>query len=148
MSITMAQAVKKQKLYRAYLVQAVLAAMQLWAKRDWKPNVLTKHMVRLPIGKPALPPPGPLGIRSGHLARTIRYGKPIYQGGKFSIPLLAGGGNVAYARIHEKGGRAGRNLSARIPKRPYMKPAYMDTKGKLTALMEQNINAMHRRVWG
>jgi phage gpG-like protein len=36
------------------------------------------------------------------------------------------GAKKIYARIHEFGGQAGRNLASTIPKRPYLKPALMD----------------------
>ena len=35
---------------------------------------------------------------------------------------------IIYARIHEEGGRAGRNGSAKIPKRPYLSRALVDRK--------------------
>lgn len=146
--MTVKDAIRRQQTYRAQLILAVLAGMNVWAKRDWKPNVLTRQMARVPDGVPAFPPPGPLGIRSGDLARTVRSEPAIFRNGQFAIALKAGGNGVDYARIHEYGGITGRNYATRIPKRPYFKPAWSETRKQLSEQIQRNVDAITRRVFG
>lgn len=91
--------------------------------------VLTRYMERKDNRgsrfDPANPPPGPLGIRSGNLARSVRIGEDRWTGRKIIGSLLAGDGTVRYARIHEYGGFAGRRR-VYIPARPYLTPALRD----------------------
>lgn len=68
-------------------------------------------------GVPAVP--GILTTRTGRLRDSI--GWRIDCKGKDIIGRV--GTNVIYGRIHEYGGTAGRNHAARIPPRPYLKPA-------------------------
>lgn len=77
---------------------------------------------------------GPLRILSGRLSRAVTGGK-----GRGAIERLdadpAGSVTltkgvdldvVAYARVHELGGKAGRGRSVTIPARPYLTPALTD----------------------
>lgn len=64
----------------------------------------------------------------GKLIRALSKGGDgnISKVGNFDIEVGIDLGTVPYARIHEYGGVAGRG--ARIPKRPYMRPALDDFK--------------------
>jgi len=55
------------------------------------------------------------------------------------------GSNLKYARIHEYGGRAGRNQSVPIPERPYLRPS-VDSQRKRTLqiISEEYIGAYKR----
>ena len=143
--MTTAEAHRRQGLYRVLLVRTVLAAMETWAARKWRPNVIGRQMVRLGQGVPANPPPGPLGIRSGDLARTVRHEKAVFARNRFRIPLKAGGGKVNYARIHEKGGMSGRGY---IPKRPYMEPGFKATRKDLNTGVQRDVDALTKKVFG
>ena len=55
--------------------------------------------------------------------RTIRDGVRLEMG--FDLT------KVPYARIHELGGRTGRNHATRIPKRPYLRRALVDKKRQI-----------------
>lgn len=70
-------------------------------------------------GARVAPVPGILTTRSGRLRNSI--GWRIDRIGQDIVGRV--GSNVVYAAIHEYGGNAGRNHSAHIPPRPYLKPA-------------------------
>jgi hypothetical protein len=53
---------------------------------------------------PPNPEPGPLGIRQGNLARTVKVGEMRFTGKKIIGSITAGNEDVRYARIHEFGG--------------------------------------------
>lgn len=96
---------------------------------------LTKYMERKDnrgaAFDPANPPPGPLGIRSGDLARTVTVGDLKWTGRQIVGSLLAGSGQVRYAAIHEFGGMAGRGRRIFIPARPYLRPAIADPDAQI-----------------
>lgn len=109
----------------------------------------TKYMERknnqhpFKVYDPANPAPGPLGIRQGNLARTVRVGDMRFTGKKIIGTIEAGNADVPYAKVHEFGmtirARNAPNLVfysnmgrgpflvrkpiVRIPARPYLRPA-------------------------
>lgn len=95
----------------------------------------TKYMVRLDNRgsrfQAANPPPGPLGIRQGNLARTVKITDIKITPKAIIGGLQAGDSSVDYARIHELGGRAGAGLRSRIDARPYLTPALEDPATKI-----------------
>lgn len=96
------------------LNKGLAAGMNNGFKKALKLSV-TKYMVG--GGGEPNPPPGPLKIRSGRLRRSVAVFPSRAEGTDIIIGgLQAGGGSVAYARIHEEGPRA----------RPYLEPALKD----------------------
>jgi len=66
--------------------------------------------------------PFTLTTRSGNLYSSIA-GYPTTKSGNTYTARIGLIHPVVYAAIHEYGGQAGRNRSATIPPRPYMRPA-------------------------
>lgn len=77
--------------------------------------------------------PGTLRLMSGKLFRSFSP-KTSNTGNVYNLTIsdsgfsLIYGSSVVYAKIHEFGGKAGRNGSATIPARPYFAPAIEDWK--------------------
>jgi len=104
------------------------------AERLAKTKYMERKDNRHPIVfDPPNPPPGPLGIRSARLVRTVKVGPMRFTGTKVIGGLIAGNSQVKYARIHEKGGRAGRGGRSRIRPRPYLRPALDDARKAIEA---------------
>lgn len=88
------------------------------------------------------PRPDILAVVTGRLRSSIAVTRPVKHGGRYTTKI---GSNVKYARIHELGGMAGRNRSARIPKRPYLRPALEDRQNQnavvaiITRIIEQSM---------
>ena len=76
--MTPGEAARRSARYKVVLIRNILTAMDRWGDTGWKKNVLTKRMQFLAKGVAANPPPGPLGIRSGKLASTVRTDKARY----------------------------------------------------------------------
>lgn len=66
---------------------------------------------------------GPLHVRTGNLRRSIV--------GEAKGSIVSLGSDVIYSRIHELGGMAGPNKDIRIPKRPYLKPAFEENMDEI-----------------
>lgn len=79
---------------------------------------LRSHPRGTPTPSPAGQPPAKI---SGHLRDSVITIRAV-QVGPYRWSASAGP-TAVYARIQDKGGRAGRNHSATLPPRPYMKPA-------------------------
>jgi len=132
---------------------------------------VTKYMERKdnrhPIGAydPPNPPPGPLGIRQGNLARTVRIGDMRFTGKKVIASLEAGSQQVRYAKVHEKGMtiyprnglylifpmpipgggyRIVRAARVIVPARPYLRPALDDATPMIVELVIKEIRALAR----
>lgn len=93
---------------------------------------------------------GPLRIVSGRLARSLATrGTTQDTGGQpegimeitvsGSTVTLTKGSKVPYAAIHEYGGTAGRLRRARIPARPYLRPALTDELPAITAKAKEEL---------
>ena len=136
---------------------------------------VTQFMQGLGSGKnarPANPPPGPLGIRSGRLRRAVRRVKAYKEGTSWVAGLYADTNEVAYAG-HETGMRPGahiiipvkrkalhwggdggpfakivRHPGSRIPARPYMRPALEIAAGIHVPLIESDLKALEDRILG
>lgn len=94
---------------------------------------------------------GEIGIRSGHLRRSIQSGVKQFGG---SVEGWIGS-NVVYARIHELGGvirpRAGKYLRFKIegkwktvkevtiPARPYLQPSILENMDKIKDIIRNSI---------
>lgn len=74
----------------------------------WRPLAFSTLKRKLRQGYSPIPL-----TRTGHLQRSITY--------HTSQTRLLIGTSVPYAAVHQFGGRAGRNLAARIPARPYLR---------------------------
>jgi hypothetical protein len=101
------------------------------AARMAQKTAITKYMQgggKDPIKNPPNPPPGPLKIRTGDLRRAVDIVLAYrVSGDTFMSGLKVDLSAVAYGRIHELGGFAGRGRSVRIPARPYLRPALKDS---------------------
>lgn len=163
--MTVKQAISASARYRLTIIRNVLMAMDRWGS-EWKRNVLTRQMARIPrkavwrrtggstltrgesFGS-AFPPPGPLGIRSGRLSRTVRTDPARFIApNRFRKALRAGDATVRYARIHEYGGRTGAGHRSYIPKRPYMRPAFEETTRRLNQMVLDATRAAGREAYG
>jgi len=123
--VTPAEAARRARRYRLRLISNFLRAMDGWGGGTVA-HILSARMQRKGAAEPPNPPPGPLAIRSGQLARTVRADRARYDGRLFRITLRAGGDGVDYGRIHEFGGLAGAGHRSLIPARPYMGPGVND----------------------
>lgn len=113
---------------------------------------------------PPNPAPGPLGIRQGNLARSVRLGAMRYTGKKLTAYLEAGGPDVPYAKVHEfgavirakngpflifpvgfPGGYAvARVPMVRIPARPYLTPALKDATPEIISHVQKELQTLAR----
>jgi hypothetical protein len=135
---------------------------------------VTKYMEGKGSGKnasPANPPPGPLGIRSGDLRRTVKIIPARYRGSIVHGGIAAGSPKVLYARIHEQGGTihhpgsvgklqvfqaGGKTIFAtrtkphaiRIPARPYLRPAALEAQPWTVRQMKVELSALATKVIG
>lgn len=134
--MTPTEAARRAKRYRLRLIANFLRAMDAWGT-ETVGEIIRRRMQRLSPQQPPNPPPGPLGIRSGALARTVRRDKARYDGRVFKMALRAGASGVDYARIHEMGGRAGLGHRSLIPPRPYMRPGVLDRMPTLKRDLER-----------
>lgn len=82
--------------FRAQRVPTVKRALTTFG-REVQRLILSKYMERLGKGAPAYPPPGPLGIRTGRLARSIAFRVD-------DKPTLYITSDQRHAGIHEFGG--------------------------------------------
>jgi len=103
---------------------------------------------------------GPLRIVSGALARALRpsgrgaISRVSTEGLRAKLEKGVDLGVVPYARIHEKGGLAGRRRGARgrftrrarIPARPYLAPALADEEGNIKSVAERRFLAAVRKA--
>jgi hypothetical protein len=110
---------------------------------------LTKYMERKDnrgsTFDPPNPPPGPLGIRQGNLARTVRLGEMRFTGKKVIASLEAGSESVRYARIHERGGViAIGNRTFIMPARPYLGPAVLEATPRITLAVSREVLILAR----
>jgi hypothetical protein len=103
---------------------------------------LTKrsHPRRTPTPSPAGQPPAKI---SGELARGVVTIRAVQVGPhRWSS---AAGPTAVYARIQDKGGRAGRNHAATLPPRPYMAPAERAMSARAGDIAQ---GAFYRAVFG
>ena len=109
-------------------------------------------------------PPGPLGIRQGNLARTVRVGAMRYTGKKLTAYIEAGSPDVPYAAVHEFGAviraKNGPNLiffgnmgqgpfkvmkpTVTIPARPYLTPALRDASPEIVSHVQKELQTLAR----
>ena len=139
MAVTPKQAQVMLLAYRQALPAAITRGLRRGLRRA-KGLSLTKYMQRKDNRgqrfDPANPPPGPLGIRSANLARTVRVAPIVVRAKSVTSGLQAGDGRVRYARIHELGGFAGRS---RIRARPYLTPGLKDPDTMLEVEVEKEM---------
>lgn len=84
-----------------------------------------------PFGTPTSSPPGgPPALVWGNLRRSWR-NEPAREGHKPYTIEAEGGPTAVYSRIQELGGLAGRNHSARLPKRPYVRPMMLASRREI-----------------
>lgn len=95
-----------------------------------------------------------LNIMTGRLSRSINQKLSFAQGASgekesirrvftFGDDVFAEiGSKVPYARIHEFGGNAGIGGKAKIPPRPYLNPAIVDSEKYVFRLMMQKLDFM------
>lgn len=110
-----------------------MRAVDRGLRRAHKRSV-TEFMEPLGRGKnarPPNPPPGPLGIRSGDLRRTVRVIPARYVGKEIRGGLQAGDGRVRYAGVHE-------GVDARGNPRPFVKT-------RATVIKPRNAGALRFR---
>jgi hypothetical protein len=114
---------------------------------------------------PANPPPGPLGIRSGNLARSVKIGEMRFTGKSVIATLQAGNKYIRYAGVQEYGGfiypRNGPYLifgsrtktgafcvvkvpRVRIPPRPYLRPAIKEATPLILQYVVQELRTLAR----
>lgn len=122
---------KRVARYGLLLRVNILRAMDRWTIQTVR-HVIEKRMQRKGSGDPPNPPPGPLAIRTGGLARTVSADRARYVGGAFRVTFRAGGPEAPYGRIHEFGGLAGRGHRSLIPARPYLGPSIADRRSILS----------------
>ena len=87
-----------------------------------------------------------LGVVTGRLRSSISFGQVVRRGNNYSLGI---GSNVKYARIHEFGGKTGRNHAVTIPARPYLRPSIENVKNRqrIRAIFIKNINnAMEKKL--
>lgn len=115
-----------QKALPAAIIRGLRNGLRV-AERLAKTKYMQRKDNRHPrVWDPPNPPPGPLGIRSAALVRTVKVSAIRFTGTKVIGGLIAGNSQVKYAAIHEFGGRAGRGGRSRIRPRPYLRPALLD----------------------
>ena len=73
------------------------------------------------------------GVETGSLRRSVTWDVDVPK------KILRVGPNMIYAAIHEFGGRAGRHLSAYIPPRPYVWPAWQKKKDRVVDEIQKSI---------
>ena len=99
--------------------------------------VVTKYIVR--GGGPPNPPGGRLKWRRGNLGRSVAVFPSRVEGSNIVIGgLQAGGGNVAYARIHEEGPRA----------RPFLFPALVEATPLILKEATKEVLRVMRKFFG
>jgi hypothetical protein len=131
----------------------------------------TKYMVRKSNRHPRKafdppnPPPGPLGIRSGNLVRTVHVGELRYTGKKVIASLVAGNEQIRYAKVHENGmtiyprnglylifpaglpGGGYRMVRATrvvIKPRPFLRPALDEATPQIVAIVSREVLTVAR----
>jgi hypothetical protein len=154
MALTLKQARKALNDYRNALPVAYIRGLRR-GLRNAERLAKTKYMRRKRFfpqnpsrgqrEDPANPPPGPLGIRSANLVRTLKIVVPK-KVGRYSVRggLRAGSSDVPYAAIHEDPQKRGRNFTGRvwIPARPYMRPALDDPAAKVEEEVEKEVQKL------
>jgi len=88
------------------------------------------------------PRPGVLGVVTGRLRSSIT-SLPVKKTANAYIATV--GTKVVYGRIHEYGGKAGRGYAAKIPARPFMRPALED-KGNRDAVVKDLKRNIDKRL--
>lgn len=137
---TAAQAARMIEDYRSAMPVAILRGLRRGLQMA-KRLALTRYMQRKDNRgfDPPNPPPGPLAIRQGNLARTVRVGDMRWSGRKVTGTLEAGSGEVLYARIHEMGGLTGRGGRVLMPARPYLRPALDDPETNIVGFVRDEL---------
>ena len=142
-TITGPEAGKIQKLAdskHGQILQAVRKAMMDAESLSKKFYLSGPNYTKRGVKNPTPGPDGVLGRGTGRLAGSV---KASVQDGNPILGTLSAG-PLPYARIHEYGGYAGRNRSARIPKRSYLRPAIMSRMWVLDPL-KKTIEEIFRR---
>jgi hypothetical protein len=158
MAVTARQAAAALRQYQAAVPVAVVRGLRRGLRRA-EGLAKTKYMERMDNRRdkagrfikgggsgylqPPNPPPGPLAIRQGNLARTVKITDITVAGNTVTGGLAAGNSDVRYGRIHELGGMAGR---ARIQARPYLRPALEDPETKLAEEVRRELQKLARSV--
>ena len=97
-----------------------------------------------PYGTPTPSPRGaPPALIYGNLRRSWR-NVHAHEGRKPHTIEAWGGPTTVYSRIQELGGLAGRNHSARIPKRPYVKPMALASRRGIRRIYVEYLTAAIR----
>jgi len=115
--------------YREWLPVAIVRGLRRGLRKAEalsKTRYMQRKDSRGPRIDPPNPPPGPLGIRKGNLARTVKITEIRIERRAIIGGLRAGNSQVRYAGVHEFGGNAGRMRRVRIFARPYLTPALLD----------------------
>lgn len=146
--MTPQEAARRLARFRAEYPNAVLRGLRKGTRAAVK-LALTKYMERKnkdPRVDPPNPPPGPLAIRTGKLARTVDIVEPKLNGSEVTAGLKMGGSGVPYGAIHEKGGWAGRGLRSYIPPRPVLRPSLDETD--VTEYVRVELSRVARSILG
>jgi len=151
MAVTAQQAANALRQYRAAVPVAITRGMRAGLRRA-EGFAKTRYMVRKDnrhpskVWDPPNPEPGPLAIRQGNLARTVRITDIKIEKNAVIGGLAAGNSVVKYARIHELGGRAGRQLRSLIPARPYLTPALEDPQTRILESVQAELRKLAAAV--
>lgn len=89
-------------------------------------------------------PGEPPALVTGHLARSVRHRRVRRL--RAHVYEAATGPTVVYARIHELGGETGRNHATTLPKRPYVRPAFVIGTPRVRAIIRREVGDALRRV--
>lgn len=150
MAVTAQQAARALAQYRQAVPVAITRGMRAGLRRA-EGFAKTRYMVRKDnrhpkVWDPPNPEPGPLGIRQANLARTVRISDIKIEKNAVIGGLEAGNAMVRYARIHELGGRAGRQLRSLIPARPYLTPALEDPQTRILESVQAEMRKLAAAV--
>lgn len=99
-----------------------------------------KAVLSLSTGPEPSAPGEPPALQTGTLRRSVKAEAVRGGAGVYSTRV---GARTVYARIQELGGRAGKNHSAHLPPRPYLKPSIESSKEALGNAWRTK----WRRVW-
>lgn len=169
MGVSIKEAARAMQAFKKGIPVAVLRGLRKGmplavraAKTEYMERKDNRHPIK--VFDPPNPPPGPLGIRQGNLARTVRVGEMRYTGGRVIASLAAGSAAVPYAKVHEFGmtikAKNGPNLifpvgfpggfaiarvpSVTIPARPFLRPALDDTTPQIIEHVQKELQTLAR----
>jgi len=168
MAITLIQAQKAFRGLAAQYPKAVVAAMRAGLLLAHK-SAVTEYIVT----RSGPPLPDKLTKRTGRLSASVRMIEPKHKGREFVGGIMAGRSSVAYAAIHERGGRTGPHIirpkrakclhwidktgahrfaryvkhpGSRIPARPYLMPSLRKNVPQIEKQIAIAIEVLARRL--